>query len=478
MKPLLFLLMTSLFLVTASGQDQAERLYDNAVTFLNAGKIKEANTDFERVITNYADSPWAPKALLELGNYYLTQEKDHVRALTFFVKIQDTYAESPDAAAAYYYKALIIEQHGNSQDDLNAAVSDLVRMGNLYPGNAWHSASQFLQGKLQFRLGDYDQSLSFFQRLEFVTPNSPQLPEALLFSAKAAYLKGQSDRASVVLSRLQARYPNSPEATLAASWLRLISRFTEKSMNFQTDRSFFGATPKKFSSPESILVAPNGTIAIRDKKGAYLYALSGGAAVETLSGKDLTDFCVDHRGRLMLVYKSRIISSDKQVSYSGLNGPKGELKGLSSAAVDTFGRLFVVDSGARDLIAFTQSGDMIQAFNLNRPRLVRTLGAEVWVLDDDAGRLKKYTAALQPTNHSIPDMKDIEDFRFDAFNNLYVLFDRGYQVAIFDPTGQQRFTANIKNGSFPLKQAQAISADASGAFYLSDKRGGAIFRFY
>ncbi|MDJ0836980.1 MAG: tetratricopeptide repeat protein [Acidobacteriota bacterium] len=469
--------MTSLFLAHAIGQDQAERLYDNAVTFLNAGKIKEANTDFERVISNYADSPWAPKALLQLGDYYLTREKDHVRALEYFQKIQDNYASSADAAAAYYFKALIIEQHGKSQEELNAAVSDLVRMSNLYPGNAWQSDAQFLFGKLQFRLGDYDQSLSFFQRLEFSYPDSPNLPEAFLLSARAAYLKGSSERASVVLARLQARFPNNPEAARAASWLRLLSRFEEQNVNFQTDRSFFGGTPKKFASPEVIMITPDDKIAVMDKKGAYLYALSGGQP-ESLSGKDLANFCVGRRGRLMLVYKSRIVSRDGTVSYTGLAGPKGELKGLRSAAVDEFGRLFAVDSGARDLIAFTQSGELIKSFNMNRPRVVRTLGAEVWAVDDDATGLKKFTAGLQPGEHNFPSLKSIEDFCFDDFNNLYVLYDRGYQVSIYDPTGQVRFSANIKGGSFPLKQAQSISVDASGAFYLSDKRGGAVFRFH
>jgi len=37
---------------------------------------------------------------------------------------------------------------------------------------------------------------------------------------------------------------------------------------------------------------------------------------------------------------------------------------------------------------------------------------------------------------------------------------------------------DLKGGSFPLKQAQSLAVDSSGAIYLADRRGGAVYRFH
>lgn len=143
--------MTSHFLLWISlyslAQDQAERLYDNARTFLNAGKYNEAITDFRDVIDNHPETPFAPKALLELGMYTLEIENDHQGSLEFFQRIQEKYASSDEAPAAYYYKALIMERHGTSRADLEAAVADLIRMNNLFPDNPWRSGAFYLFGR-------------------------------------------------------------------------------------------------------------------------------------------------------------------------------------------------------------------------------------------------------------------------------------------------------------------------------------------
>lgn len=477
MNRLLFLPAISLILIQpVIAQDQAERLFDNAVTFLSAGKYNEAVTDLNKVINDFADSPWASKALLRLGRHYLETEGDHTQAFSYFSRIQNDYGEGQEAPAAYYFKALIMEQHGQKEEDLASAVADLVRMNNLYPGNAWRMQALFLFGKLQFRLSDYDQSLSYFQRLEFDFPNAPDLGEAMLLSAVAAYRKGSSQRAALILARLQNKRPRSAAAERAASWLRLLSRYSNETLSFEADRTFFGATPKQFSSPRSVLVAANGRMGVRDNKSVFLMNLDG-ADRATRDQKDFAEFAHSGDGGLLLVFENRILDQGGQPAFPSISVDGDALRTMRSAAVDEYGRLYVIDGGTKDMSAFQPDGGWIKNFSLNRPRLVRTLGGEAWVLDGDGSSLKRYNAKLQAIPHGIPSKENILDFRFDVFGNLYMIHDKGARITVFDPEGTPRFDANLKGGAFPLKQAQALAVDASGAVYVADRRGGAVVRF-
>lgn len=475
---LLLLPIISLWCWSSSTQDQAERLYDEGVTFFNAGKYKEGTTDFENVINTFGESSWAPKALLALGNYYLNVETDHLKALTYYERIHSEYGASTEAPAAYYYKALIIERQGVSRAELESAVADLVRMLNLFPQNRWEAQAYALFGKLQFRLGDFDQCLSFIQRLEFSYPDRPELPESMLLSARAAYLKGLPQQTAMILGRLQTYFPNTAAAARAEGWLRLLSRFSSETMRFQTDNSFFGARPKRFSSPEAILVSPDDRIAIRAAKQSFLASIADGTSLGTFSAKDLSEFAMGRDGKLFLVYENRLVAEDSSVSHNALPNGNSGLKGIKSAAFDGFGRIFVVDGSARDLFAYSRDGKALKAFSLNRPRLVRCFHSDIWVLEGSGNSLKKYNSDLQVQAHSYTGLTSITDFCFDVFGNLYVLHEKGYQVSIFGPAGNKHININLKGGNHPLKQAQAIAVDSSGSLYLSDRRGGAVFRFH
>lgn len=256
-------------MLPAGAQDQAELLFENASTFMNAGKYKDALSDLESIIRDYGQTPWASKALLEIGNYYNLNEDNSEKALSYFDKIQSEYPTSDEAPGAYYFKALIMEQQGETVADLESAVANLIRMQNLYPGNPWRANATHLLGKLAFRLDNYNESLKHFQSLEFEHPHTKTLPKTLLMSAKAAWLKGNPKQASLILARLQSLFPNAPESDASQSYLRLMDRFSQGNKVYELDQPFFGTTPKTYASPTRVCVGTDNLVGVRDQKGAH-----------------------------------------------------------------------------------------------------------------------------------------------------------------------------------------------------------------
>jgi len=425
--------MISAFLLMAMlPQDQGELLYDEAITFMNAGKYKEALADLETILATYADTDWAPKALLQIGNYHLKVLNDSAGALEKYSKIQTDFPRSAEVPAALFFKALIVERQGLTRAELEGAAADLVRMGNLYPDNPWQEGALFLFGKLSQRLGEYTLSLNNFQRLEFNFPHSPNLPDALLYSARSAYLKGEPGQAMRVLARLQSKFPNAEAAETAAAYLRLLDRFQSGKISLQPDRAFFGAAPKRFSSPTDLLVSKADVLAIKDGKGTYLVPLDESQPRETLQPRDLVGFSSDRDGAVLLVFKNRIAYSDGNALNSG------DLSDIRDAAMDAYGRLFVIDDDEKDLFALAPDGSRLHRFGLNRPKLVRCFGSDVWVLANDGNSISVYGSNFALKGSTVPAPSGIIDFKFDPFGNVYFLHDKGNVVSVATFAGQNR----------------------------------------
>lgn len=478
MNLLLFPSILSIFLFSPPlFQDQAERLFENANTFLTAGKYKEALADFQNIAANYSDTSWAARALLEIGNYYLNIKEEPGSALTYYSRIQREYAHSEVAPAAYFAKAVIVEKEGSSTAELEAAVADLIRMSTLYPNNAWNKSALFLFGKLAMRLKDYETSLSYFQRLEFNYPRSEHLPRALLLGARVAYLMGAPSHAAITLARLQSNFPNSPEARLASAYMSLLDRFTGSSSKLELDQSFFAARPKAFQHPARVTVNQNELVAIKDQQGAHFASLGSSSPPMTVPSKDIVGFCKDREDQILIVYKNRLANKEGTLPFPALTYQGSPIRDIRSAALDAFGRVFIIDGNERDLLVFSKTGEFLKNFSLGKPQSVRCFAGDIYVLNN-ADSIDRYDSSFAPRESGVMGANAVTDFDIDPFGNLYVLSDRGSKVKIYSYGGELKVTANLKSGTFPLKQAQAIGVDAAGAVYLCSRRDGAVYRFH
>ncbi|MCB1043940.1 MAG: outer membrane protein assembly factor BamD [Acidobacteria bacterium] len=458
--------------------EQAERLYTNAGTFMAAGKYSEALADLQKIVDSYHTTNWADKALLEIGGYYLNVKNEPLTALQYFTKIQDNYPASESAPAAYYWKAFILDASASGRSDLENATADLIRMLNLYSDHDWEDGALFLLSRLGARLREYPQCLNHAQRLEFGFPGSRFVPAALLLSSRVAYLSGRDQEASLTLGRLQTRYSDSPEAETAASYMAILNRFSGPELSYQLDRNFPGSVPKKYKNPVRVGIAADGLVGILDGSGVH-FATTGTPPTLRLNDPDsVTGFCVSPQGELLIVAEDRISRLDGRPVFSSLRVSGEGLRDISHAAIDHYNRVYVLDSDLKDVAVFDRNGSFLKLLQVPKATAVRVFEDSAWVLSGDGASIIEFGPQLERIGAVSSGLVNAEDFTLDPYGNIYALFDKGYKVAVFDHQKNVRAQLNLKAGSYPLKQADAIAVDQTGAIYLVDRRGGSVFRFH
>lgn len=459
--------------------DQAERLFNNADTFMAAGKFQEGLADYQKILDLDPSSPWAAKALLKIAQYYSEVEQDYQKALVQYGRVQKEHGQDMESApAAYYGMSVILDRIAKNHDELESAVADLMRMNNIYRNNAFEDGGLYLLGKISKRLHEYNRSLSFFQRLEFSHPESSHAAKALLESSRVAYFIGQKKTAELILARLQRRYPQSDEAKEAERYLRLLENFRQAEMSFQLDRSFAGAMPKKYDDPYSVAVSNDELVGILDQKTVHFIHKNPLSGVVTPARSDLVGLCLDVNQNLVFVMEDRLIDLYGRVLFSGLTAAGKSVREIEAAAIDDLGRLVVLDGDQKDALVFDRTGAFLKALNINRPKSVRCFEDQIFVVPHQASEIIAVDGQLTQQTNLVVGLNQIVDFCFDSYGHVYVLCGKGYLVAIFDRDGRQRTTINLKSGGYPLKQAHAMAVDRAGTMYLVDRKGGAVYRFF
>jgi tol-pal system protein YbgF len=93
----------------------AGTLYGNANNDYSSGKYDLAAGEFTDFVRAYPDDPFAPKALVYLGQIHLSQMKYDL-AVTDFDSVLERYPESKDTPDAYFMKGMALKYLGRRND--------------------------------------------------------------------------------------------------------------------------------------------------------------------------------------------------------------------------------------------------------------------------------------------------------------------------------------------------------------------------
>jgi tol-pal system protein YbgF len=93
----------------------AGQLYGNANNDYSSGKYDLAAGEFTDFVRAYPDDPFAPKALVYLGQIHLSQMKYDL-AVTDFDSVLERYPESKDTPDAYFMKGMALKYLGRRND--------------------------------------------------------------------------------------------------------------------------------------------------------------------------------------------------------------------------------------------------------------------------------------------------------------------------------------------------------------------------
>ena len=179
MKP--FVLTIALLLLfsglTLTANDPARGHYESAQVFMRDGKYQQALDDLNFIVKSFPENPLADDALLQLGTYYMEQEKDLDHALTFFQQVKDKYTESNSAPAAYYYLGQIYLSRRDA-NDLDEAYADFERVTRVFPSSAWVDRSLVGAGTALKLRGEFDKAYEEFAKVKVRFADSPLAPQA------------------------------------------------------------------------------------------------------------------------------------------------------------------------------------------------------------------------------------------------------------------------------------------------------------
>ncbi|PIE91031.1 MAG: hypothetical protein CR997_02625 [Acidobacteria bacterium] len=454
---------------------QAESLLNNAETFMAAGKHQDALTDYRTIVEKYPNSGYADNALLEIGNFYRITEQNEEEALIYYTRIKEEFPNTESAPAAYYFSSLIRENLALNRMELDAAGNDLVRMLGLYPESDWEAHALFLMGKINYRMGNYPVARSYLQQLLLYYTQASFIPASFILRAKIAYMSGQKKLALEILSRMQTYFPDNHEAMTQSTQLaRLIEKMITNKATYSLDRHFPVSKPKSFKSPKIVGIDAEGLIGIVDQNGVHFLSKTGKTPNVNTQVRKAVEFTTTPDGTLALGSKTGITHIQNNTSKMS----PVKVEELNSFALDDFGRYYVVEARQKDVLMYDRKGIFLRKLGMEKAKLVRCRGQEIWVLGADGASLIRFSGDLEKNLGTAITLPKIRDFCFDILGNLYVLFEKGYKLAVFSRNGTKKAELDLKNGSYPLRMASAIAVDHSGFLYLVDSKGGAIYRFF
>jgi len=180
------------------------------------------------------------KALYEQGRYFYF-EGDYERATSSFQKIITDYPESPFLASAAYWLGETKFHQGMDGE----ALEHFQKVAREYPKSEYYEYSLYSSGWIRLQNGAFEEGYRFFHRVYDQNPRHPIAESSLFWSGYCIYLLGRYNEAVQEMESLLQVYPQGkwgPEAEylMGVSYFRL-RRFQESIGLF---RSFLQRFPR------------------------------------------------------------------------------------------------------------------------------------------------------------------------------------------------------------------------------------------
>ncbi len=206
--------------------DPADKLYNEALANLNAGRLSEASKKFEAIDRQHPYTEWARKALV-MGAFTNYRQGKFEEAISAAQRYNTLYPTSPESAYAYYIIGLSyfrqIPDVTRDQAASRRAISAMQEVIDRYPDSEYvedaktkiRFARDQLAGK-EMQVGryylerkDYLAAIKRFRVVVEQYSNTRQVEEALARLVEAYYALGLVSEAQMAASVLGQNFPDS-----------------------------------------------------------------------------------------------------------------------------------------------------------------------------------------------------------------------------------------------------------------------------
>ncbi len=479
-----FILILSSFLYTA--EDPAKGHYDSALFLLQDKKYQQALDDLNFIVKSFPQSPLADDALLQLGGYYLKEQRDLEKALPYFQQIKDKYTESNSAPAAYYYIG-VIHLAKRTPEDLTEAYANFERVTRIFPSSDRVDESLIGAGTALKWQGEYDKAYEAFSQVKIRFASSP-------FAATAQYEMGICSlygehylEAAVDFQHVIDRFPDSQPARKALEINTILYRLylapvSDKSI-YAPDGSYAPAL-RELDEPTGMAMDSKQNLYLSDKgKKTVLVFDAAGKSVTPIGALSPYAISIDDSDHVLIANGANVVFAGGQslsFSYTKEGGKAEPVEEIRSAATNQSGDFFIVSDKLKGFLAFDQSNRPIAALPFSKmekefSKVLVNARNQVYALDKQRKQIVLFDTAgktlfgLGPAGKGF-EFDRIDDFAVDCTNHLYLLTKNPRGVLIFSPAGAlMKFIQSDKKGTFTFEDAKVITVGPSGSIYILDK---------
>ncbi len=152
--------------------------YYLAECYFNTGKVREALVTYKKIVSKYRSGPYVAVSTYRLARDYYSKG-EYMSAAKYFGMTAGFSADPADKTKAYYYQA---EAYMKAKKP-ELAMPLYSKVSNAEGSNPFKENATLSFGKLSLKAGDYQVSLSAFEKL--IAPNQPED-----IKAEAAYHAG------------------------------------------------------------------------------------------------------------------------------------------------------------------------------------------------------------------------------------------------------------------------------------------------
>lgn len=479
-----FLLLFSAILQPAD--DPAKGHFKNAMDLMKEGKTQQALEDLKTIVSSFAQHELADDALLQLGIYYLNQEKDPDQALTYFQQIKTTYASTNSAPGAYYYLGEIFLSKRNAKA-LDDAYADFERVIHVYPSSSWVDSSLVGAGTALKLRGEFDKAYEEFAKVKVRFADSPLAPEAQFEMGICAMYSESYLEAVYDFQTLIDQFPDSRFAASARQLNTIIYRLyvapqTDRRL-YQVDNSF-NLNLHDLDDPTGMMFDSSGNLYLSDKGKKIVYEFdSTGKVLNSLTMASPNSVFLDNRDMLYVANENSVVTQTREaISFTLTKEGKAELlEEIKSAAVNPFGDYFVVSGKAPGIQVYDQKGTTIISPGFTKTerefsKVLTNAKNQVYALDKQRKTMLLFSPdgtvvfPLGPQGKNY-QFEKIDDFAIDRANHIYLLTKNPRGVLIFSPAGAllKFIASDKKGGSLVFEDAKLIAVGPSGSIYILDK---------
>ncbi|MDX1764907.1 MAG: tetratricopeptide repeat protein [bacterium] len=201
------MLLACLLVLSACQENPSAELFLEAGDALREGRVEEALSYYNKVVSLYPNSDAAQEAHYWVGEIYRLFKKQPEEGISFFRK---ALAQGGQTRFAEKAQRNIAEIYISDLKNHKKAIPELQQLIDKFPDSTYAAEAQYLIGQCYMAIGEYEQARIEFNTLLDRHTSSDYRDDAAYRAAVAYYRSGSFSKAREEYENFIALYPDSP----------------------------------------------------------------------------------------------------------------------------------------------------------------------------------------------------------------------------------------------------------------------------